>query len=51
MNSRRFIANPAPDILNPNVSDFSVQIQGIGCPSGVNRYQIALPAPCPFSLR
>jgi hypothetical protein len=32
MNSRRFIANPAPDTLNPSVSKFSVQVQVVRCP-------------------
>jgi hypothetical protein len=27
MNSRRFISNPAPDVLNPKVSNFSAQVQ------------------------
>jgi hypothetical protein len=27
MNSRRFISNPAPDVLNPSVSNFPAQVQ------------------------
>jgi hypothetical protein len=35
MNSRRFIANPAPDALNPSVSKLSAQVQVVGCSSWV----------------
>lgn len=37
MNSRCFIANPAPRYSQPERKRFPVQVQGIGCPSWVIR--------------
>jgi hypothetical protein len=41
-NSRRFIANSVRDALNPSVSNFSAQVQAVGCPTWGIRVDISM---------
>jgi hypothetical protein len=47
LNSRRFVANSVPGVLNASAGIFSARVQADGCPNWVNRVTLVVGRPLP----